>query len=202
MSALALLSGGCAERGLITRPDTQPGGGTWAAVWVAGVLAAVLAGALLTLPAWRSRAGARLAVGVLALQAGGVTVVGAVLVGVAVRSWQLVGHPADAAPSIALFRLSRIDGDTAFFALMAASALVVGILLLALIAAAARLAAGSDPMERSMASALLAIEMGASGWATVRLLLGARGLPFLLPALAFPVLGVAFATCWPRRSRG
>ena len=53
---------GCADRSLLTRPDTEPGGGTWLTVWFALALVTILSGVLLTLPVWRSRRGSRLAV--------------------------------------------------------------------------------------------------------------------------------------------
>jgi hypothetical protein len=198
-AALAL-SGGCAERGIISRPDTPPSALAWAAVWLAGVLAALIIGVLLTLPAWRARGGARLAVTFLTLQTGAVAVTGTVLAAVSVRSWQLIGRSPDAHPAVALVRLSGVDGDTAFFAIMTVAAAVLTVLLVTLTSMATQLAAGSDPLERSVASALLAIELGGSGYAIVRLALGAHGLPYLTSALAFPLLVVAFATCWPRQA--
>jgi len=70
-----------------------------------------------------------------------------------------------------------------------------------LTAAAARLSASDDPFERTVACALLALEVGGSGVAIVMLALGAHGLPFLLPALAFPLLVASFVTCWPHVPR-
>jgi hypothetical protein len=203
-SAAALLAAvvlsGCAERRLITAPASRPSAATWAAVWIAGLAAALVVGVLLTLPVWRQRHGARLAVAVLTLQAGAVVVTGAVLGGVAIRSWQLIERPLDAPPATALLRLSRIDGDTAFFALMVLT-LAVGVGLVAtLTALAARFAGSRDHLERWLACALLATELGGAGYALVRLVLGAHGWPYLGGALAFPVIGLALATCWPRRT--
>lgn len=197
---IVALSGGCAERGIIARPHTPPSAPAWTAIWSAGVLAAIIIGVLLTLPAWRRGGGARLAVTVLTLQTGAAAVTGVVLAGAAARSWQLIGRSPDAHSAAALVRLSRIDGDTAFFAIMTVTVAVLTVLLVTLTSMAAQLAAGSDPLERSVASALLAIELGGSGYAIVRLVLGAHGLPYLTSALAFPVLVVAFATCWPRQA--
>lgn len=197
---IVVLSGGCAERRIIARPQTPPSAPTWTAIWLAGVLAALVIGVLLTLPAWRRGGGARLAVAVLTLQTGGAAVTGTVLAAAAVRSWQLIGRSPDAQPAVALIRLSGIDGDTAFFAIMTVTVAVLTVLLVTLASMAAQLAAGSDPLERSIVSALLAIELGGSGYAIVRLVLGAHGLPYLTSALAFPVLVVAFATCWPRQA--
>lgn len=199
VAAWVLLGSGCAERRLVAQPSSPPGASTWTAVWVAGGLAAVVVGLLLTLPAWRQRGGARLAVAVLTAQTGTVVVTAALLAGAAIRSWQLIDRPADAAPATTLLRLSRIDGDTAFFALMVLLTVVVAGLVATLTALAARFAAGTDPMERAIASAVLAVEIGGCGYAVVRLLLGAHGWPYLAGALASPLIGLALVACWPRR---
>lgn len=199
MAGVAVLTGGCAERRLVARPETAPGPGTWTAVWLAGGLLVIVVGVLLTLPVWRERGGARVAAAVLTLQTGAVAVVGTVLIGVAVRSWQLLDRPADAPASVALLRLSRVDGDTAFFALMVLL-LIVGVGLVTMLSAlAARFAASTDTWERWAASVVIAVELGGSGVAAGALLLGARGWPYLAPTLAAPVLAAALATCWPRR---
>lgn len=191
--------GGCAERRLATRPSTPQGAGTWVAVWIAGVLAALVVGVLLTLPVWRRRASARVAVAVLTVQTGAMAVVGTLLVGVALRSGQLADTPDDTAASVALVRLSRVDGDATFFDLMLVVLLVVVPLLVTLTALAARFAAGHAPGERWAATALLALELGGSTYAIVRLVLGERGLPYLGGALAFPVVAAAMVSCWPRQ---
>lgn len=194
----ALTLSGCAERRLVAAPSTRPTTATWTLVWAAGVTAAVVLGVLLTLPAWRDRRGARVAVTLLTVQAGGVVVAGTVLAAVAVRSWQLIERPVDD-PATALLRLSRVDGDTAFFALILLL-LVVGAGLLATITAiCARFAAGPDPLERWMACGLLAVQLGASAYALVHLVTGADGWPYVSGGLAFPVVAVALATCWPPR---
>ena len=196
--AVVLLTGGCADRRLVAHPAVAPTMRDWVTVWVAGACAAIVLGVLITLPAWRSRGGARLAVAVLTIQSGAVAVTGAVLTAVGLRSWQLIARPLDAEPAVAFVRLSRIDGDTAFLALMVLLVVVLSTLLTTLTAVAARLAGSTNPFGRSLASAVLAVEVGVSGYAIIRLVLGAHGLPYLSTALAFPVLTVAFATCWPR----
>jgi hypothetical protein len=194
----ALSLAGCAERRLVAAPSTRPTTATWTLVWAAGVTAALVLGVLLTLPAWRVRSGARMAVTLLTIQAGGVVVGGTVLGAVAVRSWQLIERPPDD-PATALLRLSRVDGDTAFFALILLL-LVVGAGLLATITAiCARFAAGGDPLERLTACALLAVQLGASGYALVRLVAGADGWPYVSGGVAFPLIAIALATCWPAR---
>ncbi len=196
--AVALLSAGCADRRLMARPEAAPSGTTWLAVWIALALAALVTGVLLTLPAWRQRGGARFAVIVLTLEAGAAVIAGVVLASVAARTWQLLGRPPTATPVDALVRLSDADGDQAFFALMVIIALLLASVVATIAAAAARLAASADPLSRSAASVFLALEAGGCGYAIVRLVLGANGLPYVVPALAFPVFVAAFATCWPR----
>lgn len=197
----ALLLGGCAERRLVAAPETAPSTATWVAVWVAGVLAAVLAGVLATLPVWRARGGRRLAAAVLAAQVGVVLVVGAVLTGVAVRSGQLVDTPVDEQAAGSLVRLSRVDGDTAFFALMAVALVVLTIVVAAVLALAARFAAADEPLERWLACCLLGVELGLCGFAALRFTIGDRGWPYLGPTLALPILAAALAACWPRPQR-
>lgn len=190
--------GGCADRNLIASPHDTPGAGTWTAVWVALVLVTVLVGVLLTLPAWRSWRGARLAVAVFTIEAGTAVMAGAVLAGVAGRSWQILGRSGGAPPADALLRLSGADGDRAFFAIMFLAALTIAAVIGVLAAAGARLAGSTDPLQRAVASAILSAQAGGAGYAIVRLVIGANGLPYVIPAFAFPVLVVAFATCWPR----
>jgi hypothetical protein len=197
--AAATLAGGCAERRVTTRPATPPGAGTWTAVWFAAVLAALVAGVLLTLPAWRARRGARLAVVVLTMQTGALAVASAVLVGVAVRTGQLVDRAPDAAAAVALVRLSAVDGDANLFSLFVLLLVIGGAPLVMLVALCTRFAAGDDLLERSSAFALLALEVGGAGYALVRLLLGERGLPYLVPVAVLPLLVAAAINAWPRR---
>lgn len=196
--AAVALTGGCAERQLVARPRATPGTTAWVAVWIAGSLAAVVVGVLLTLPAWRVRGGARVAVMVLTVQTGAAVVVGLVLAGVGVRSWQLVGRSVDAHPAVALVRLSRVDGDTALVAVMVLLIVVLSALVAILTATSAQLAAEPDSTGRLVACAVLAVELILQGYATVRLVGGAHGWPFLGSALALPVVALAFVTCWPR----
>lgn len=192
---------GCAERGLVAAPAHRPGTSTWVAVWLAGVLAAALAGLVLTLPAWRARTGSRVATGVLTLQTGGAAVVGCVLVGLAVRSWQLIERPLDSPPAHALVRLSRVDGDTALFSLLTLTIVVLGGLLVVLLGLATRFAASDEAVERWVACAVLGIEIGGAVTLGVLMVLGHRGWPFLGGVVALPLLVAAFAACWPRHPR-
>ncbi|MGQ0435021.1 MAG: hypothetical protein ACT452_21745 [Microthrixaceae bacterium] len=199
LSALAV--GGCAERGLTAAPERAPSAWTWVVVWAAGVVAALVTGVLLTLPAWQRRGGARLAVAVLTLQTGALAVAGVVLTAVAARSWQLVDASEGAPRAVALLRLSRVDGDGGF---LAAVTLTLGILTIVtgvLSAATARLANGTDAIERSIASAVLALELVGAGYLALQLALGASGLPYQGGAAAVPVLIAALVTCWPRSTR-
>jgi len=194
--ALAALPG-CAERRLVAAPETPPATSTWTAVWCAGVLAAAVLGVLLTLPAWRSRGGASIAVVLFTAQAGVVAVTGAVLSSVALRSWQLIDHPVDSAPAVALLRLSRADGDTGFFALMVLLVVIVAALLVTLLSMSAQFARGHDAVERTVACGVLALQLGGCAYAAVRLLLGARGWPYTGATALLPLVVIAFATCWP-----
>lgn len=195
---VTLLLSGCAERRLVTAPDHTPSTAMWAIVWTAGVTLAMVIGVLLTLPAWRTRSGARLAVAVLTAQAGAVAVSATVLAGAAIRTWQLIDRdPAE--PATALVRLSRIDGDTAFFALVLLLLALSAALVTTITALAARFAAGSDPVERWIACGLIIVEIGGAAYALVRLLLGAGGWPYLGGALAVPVLALTLISCWPTR---
>lgn len=198
MALAALLVGGCARRQLVTAPDPAPSATTWTAVWLAAALAAVVVGVLLTLPAWRAGGGARVAVGVLSAHAGAAVVGGAVLIGAAVRSWQLIEQAPDAAPEPALLRLSRVDGDTAFFALMVLVVVILGALLTLLLVLAARFAATDDTLHRGIACAVIAVEILAAGYAIARALDGADAWPYLAGATQVPVTIAAFIACWPR----
>jgi len=195
----ALLLGGCAERRIVAGPDSPPGAGAWLAVWVAGALCAAVAGILLTLPAWQERRGARVTVTVLTIQTGAAAVVSALLAGVAIRSWQLVDRPPDAPPAAALLRLSRIDGDGSFYALMVLLVAVLGASAVTVSALAARFAASDDLLERRLACGILAAELGGATFLAVRLALGDRGWPPLAGTLALPVLAAALFACWPPR---
>ena len=194
------LAGGCAERRLTAGPGSPPSTGTWTLVWIAGALAAVVTGVLLTLPAWRERRGARLAVAVLTLQTGAVAVTGVVLVGVAMRTGQLLERAPDAAASVALVRLSSVDGDADLFSLFVLLLVIGGAPLVMLLGLCTRFAAGDDAVERSSAFALLAIQVGGASYAAVRLLLGSSGLPYLLPTVLLPVLVAAAVSAWPSRA--
>jgi hypothetical protein len=198
--AALLTLGGCADRGLAASPPSDPGTGTWAVVTVAAVAASVMVAALIVLPALRP-GGSVIASWVLGLQAGGVAVTGAILVGAAIRSEQLLHRPPDAEQAASLLRLSVLDGrDSGFFTLIVLVTLVVGGLLIAMLALAARFAADRDHVERILACGLLAFEVAASVGCVVVVTLGFTHLGFVLPALALPVLVVATVAAWPREA--
>lgn len=200
LAALALLgASGCAERQLVTQPRSAPTGATWTAVTVAAAIAALVLGVLLTLPAWRTRSGARLAVAVLTAHAGAVALGGAVLVATAVRSWQLIEHPAESAAEPALVRLSAVDGDTGFFALMVLVVVVVTALVAFLLALAARWAATEDPLGRAIACGVLGLLLLVSAGAAVALVLGSEAWPYVTLTASAPLTAAALVTAWPRR---
>ena len=200
-AATLLLSAGCAERGVTSGPPPDTGAGTWAAVIIAAVAATLVLAALFVLPGRRG-GGSRLAATVLALQAAGVAVGGAVVIGAAIRSEQLLGRPADAEQAASLLHLTGLDGrDAGFFRLVAGVTFVLGALLVVVLALAARFAADTDAVERTLASCVLATEVVASITTGVLMVVfDDRSLPFLLPAAALPILVVATVRCWPHRA--
>jgi hypothetical protein len=195
--AVAISLGGCAERGLVSGPSHEPGAGTWLVVTLAAVgIVAVLAG-LIVLPASRP-GGSVVASWVLGLQAGGVAVAAAILVGAAVRNEQLVRRQ-DAEQAASLLRLSRFDGaDGRFFDLIVVVTVVLAALIVAVLVLAAHCAAGDDPVERIIATGVLATEAAAAAACGVLLVIGFRHAGFVLPTLGLPVLVVAAVAAWPR----
>jgi hypothetical protein len=197
VALMALALGGCADRGLAAGPPSNTGTGTWAVVTFAAVAATVMLAALIVLPAMRP-GGSVIGSWVLALQAGGVAVAAAILIGAAIRSEQLLDDP-DAEQAASLLRLTTLDGrDSGFFTLMVLLTLVLGGLLIAVLVLTARFAADTDHLERVFASGLLTLEAAASAGSGVVVLLGFRHLGFVLPATALPVLVIAAVASWPR----
>lgn len=197
---LAVGLGGCAQRQLVAAPAEPPGTGTWVLVWVAGVLAALVAGGLLARPLWGAARRPPLAAIVLAVQAGAGAVVAALLAGLAVRSWQLVDRPVDRDPAAALVRISRTDGDAELFALFVVTIVVLGGLLVALLALTARLAASPDRLDRWIAWGVLAVEALFAGTLGGLHLAGLGGWPFRSGLIALPVLVAALVSAWPPRT--
>jgi len=202
-AATLFLTAGCAERGVVSGPPPDTGAGTWAAVIIAAVAATVVLAALLVLPGRRG-GGSRLAAAVLGLQAAGVAVSGAILIGAAVRSEQLLGRPADAEQAASLLHLTGLDGrDVGFFRLVAGVTFVLGVLLVVVLALAARFAADADVVERTLASCVLGTEVVASITAGVLMVIfDDHSLPFLLPVAALPILVLALVRCWPHCADG
>ena len=198
---LGVTSSACAERQLVTQPQSSPSASTWLAVGVAAGLAALVLGVLLALPAWRARTGARLAVAVLSAHAGAVVLGGAVLVGVAVRSWQLIDRPPGAPPEPALLRLSTVDGDTAFYAIIVLFVVTVTALVALLLVLGARMAAADDRVGRWIACTLLGALLLTGAAAAVMLSLGSRAWPYVLLAAASPLTATSLVKCWPGRAR-
>ena len=200
-AATLVLTAGCADRGVSSGPPSDTGAGTWAAVIIAAAAATLVLAALLVLPGRRA-GGSRLAATVLALQAAGVAVGGAVVIGAAVRSEQLLGRPADAEQAVSLLHLTGLDGrDVGFFRLIVGVTFVLGALLVVVLALAARFAADTDAVERTLAACVLGTEVAASITAGVLMVvLDDRSLPLLLPAAALPILVLATVRCWPHHS--
>jgi hypothetical protein len=194
LGALAL--GGCADRALISGPSEPPGTATWLVVALAAVAIAVVLAALVVLPA-RRPGGSALASWVLGLQAGGLTVAVAILVGAAIRNEQLIER-ADAEQAASLLRLSGLDGaDGGFFDLIVVVTLLFGGLLVAALVLAARCAADADGAERAMATGVLGIETSAALVCAGFVAFGFRHAAFVLPTLALPLLLAAMVAAWP-----
>lgn len=190
--------GGCAERRLVSAPSSPTTTGTWVAVAIAGLLITAVVAVLLNRAWWERPRGARLATVVLSLEAAAVMVMSVLLIAVAVRSWQLIDRPPDEELATSILRLSRLDGDGRFFALMVLFVVIVGGLAAAVLTLAARFAGDDDPLERWVACGVIGLQLAAGSAAAGCVALGYRSWPFLGPALAVPVLIAAFVSCWPR----
>ena len=171
--------------------------GDWGAVVTAVVLASVPVGALLTWPIWRRGTGPRLVPALLALHTGAVVVVGTIGVAAAVRSWQLVDPDRRKEAASALLDVSRIDGDQALYALLVLLLVAVTGLLALLLAQAARFAAGTDPGGRTIACAVLGLEIGVAGLGLAQLVTGDATALTWLGLGHLPVLVAAMVSCWP-----
>ena len=169
---------------------------------MAAGLAIVVLGALLVQVQVPSPGGDPLAATVLAVHAGAALVGGAVLAGLAVRSGPLADAKAAGTPAAAtsLLRVSVTDGDPRFFTLMLVVVVLLGASLALSLTMAARFARGNDPFERFVACAVLGLELTAATYAVARVFQGQHIWPYVLAAIHLPILTVAIATCWPRRS--
>jgi len=199
----SLAVGGCAERQLVAAPATEPGTASWLAVGVAAAAASLLLGVLMALPAWRrDRGRATFPSVVLAWFSGAAALGCTVLVGVAVRSWQLIDRPVEESAAPALLRISAADGDTGFFALMVLTIAVAGGLLVLLLTLAARWSAGDDPTGRAIAAVVLAV-VAVAGVASAAMVVGSgsRAWPYLTMTAATPVVIAAFTTSLSRSRR-
>jgi hypothetical protein len=197
--AALLLAAGCAQRGVVSGPPSSTGTSTWLAVGLASAAAVLVLAALIVIPAWR-RGGSPLATGLLAIETGAVVVGGAVLVGAAWRGATLAERSPDAEQAASLLQLTGLDGrDAGFFRLVGALTVVLGVLLVVVLVLAARFAADVDPVERRLASGVLAVEALVPAVAAGAIVLGHDSLPFVLTAALLPVLAVASVTCWPHR---
>ena len=70
----------------------------------------------------------------------------------------------------ALLHVSRIDGDGSMYALLVLALAFGTLLAVVALALAARFAAGTDPLERLVASAVLGLEICVGGYAAARML--------------------------------
>lgn len=191
-----VLLAGCAERGVASAPDSPPGLGTWALVWVAAGLAVVVLAALI---GGVGHGRWSLAVGVLSVQSAAVIVGGAGLAGLAIATWPLADAKAAGTPTSAtsLVRISVTDGDPRFYTLMLIVVVVLGPLLALLLGIAARFAGGDDPLERAVASIVLILELVPATYGLVRLVQGHPTGIAVLGALHLPILVIAIRAAWP-----
>ena len=165
---------------------------------MAAAAAALVLAALIVLPAWRP-GGFGFAAGLLALQAGGVAVGGAVIIGAAVRSEQLLDRPADAEQAASLLRLTGLDGgDVGFFRCIVVVTVVLGGLARR---RARRWRPGSRPTPtRSSARSPPACSAWRSlgvGRAACSSCSGSTTPASCCRPPALPVLVLATVSCWP-----
>jgi hypothetical protein len=171
--------------------------GDWVAVTAAASVLAIVVGVLGTLPIWTRREGPRVVPALLTLQAGGVLVVGTIATTAAVRSWQLLDRPPGAHVARSLVTVSRIDGDGSLYALIVLTLVAVAVLSAALLLLAARFAATSDPTERTIACAVLGVEIGLCGYGLAACIGGSRSAPAFLSVANLPLAMAAMVVCWP-----
>ena len=176
--------------------------GDWVAVIAATVLAAIPIGVLLTWPVWRRGSGPRLVPALLTLHTGAVVVVGTIGIAAAVRSWQLVDEDPSEQAAGALLDVSRVDGDQALDALLVLLLVAVTGLLAVLLSQAARFAAGDDPGDRTIACAVLGLEIGVAGLGIAQLVTGQVTALTWLGVGHLPVLVAAMVACWPPSPAG
>jgi hypothetical protein len=171
--------------------------GSWVAVVVAASILAAVVGVLCTLPVWTRHRGPRLVPALLTVQAGGVLVVSTIATTAAIRSWQLIDRPASAHVARTLLSVSRADGDGSMFALLVLAFVLVGGLSTLLLLLAARFAATSDPAERTIACAVLGLEIGLCGYGLAACLGGSRSGPAVVAVVNLPLAMAAMVACWP-----
>jgi hypothetical protein len=192
---LLALAGGCAQRSVQTGPDGA-GAVTWALVGITAAAAVGLVAAL-ALPTAGPR---RLAPVVLAAETGLAAVGGALLVGAALRNRWLLDRAADQEQALSLVRLSDLDGRQAsFFYVLAGLLAVLAVLVTVVLGLSTRFAADDDPVERGLATGVLALQCIPSAVAWGLIAEGWRGPGVGAAALALPVLAAGAVSCWPRR---
>jgi hypothetical protein len=175
-------------------------GGSWAAVVVATVVASATLGALFTRPIWTRRDRSRLVPLLLALQGGAALVVGAIVAGAAVRSWQLVDRPASAPVRRTLMTVSRVDGDGSIFALVVLAVVAAAVLGAVVLFLAARFATTDAPAERTIACVVLGLQVGLCGYGLAALLGGTRTAATVVSVVNLPLAMAAMVACWPPRA--
>lgn len=130
--------------------------------------------------------GSRAVAVVLGIDTGLVLCIGIAVAAAAGRSWHLLDHAPspDARP---LVDLRGFDGDGNLYALLIVMTGLVTLLATTLFATATRCVLGTQPGDRAVVASVLWLEVGATGYCLVRVLLGARGWPYLLPVAHLPL---------------
>lgn len=169
--------------------------GSWVAVSVAALLASTVLGVHLTRPVWSGGPARWLAPLLLAVQCGMALVAGIVGVAAAARSWQVLHDPATG--SSPLLDVSRIDGDGSMYALLVLGLTAGTVLTVVVLGLSARFAAGSDPVERIVACAVLAAEIFVGSLGLWQVLQGSRGAVALGLLVQLPLAIAAMVSCWP-----
>lgn len=171
--------------------------GEWLVVAGAAVPLAAALGTLLTWSLWREPPeGPRVVAALLGFHAGAALLAGIVATGAALRSWQLVDDGREQA-SGALLEVSHLDGDGSFYALVVLLLVPATALVVALLALTARFAASSHPIDRSIACAVIGVEIGAAGVGLAYVAGGSRSLLALVAVVHLPILMAAMVVTWP-----
>jgi len=170
----------------------------WLVVAVAGSLASGVVGVVLTLPAWAPGHRSTLLVGrLLGLHAGLVAVGGAAMTAAAIRSWQLVDEEPAEQASATLIEVSGLDGDGRLYALIVLLVVATTACSVLMLTVAARFALSDDVLPRTLACAVLGLEIGLCGFGLAQVLAGSRNAVAIGAVVNLPLVMAAMVACWP-----